>query len=236
MDLIHGESMQTKGLEPGWCSPGVYLLDRYGPFSCGGWIFFNGEDCALVEAPWEDGRSLATAKALEVTRRNGWVVRYILLSHTHLDHTRGLKAYREAFPHARLITHESFAHSFLGRQVNSFFKGGMHVLRLGGEPVVLLHAPKHSPEDTLFFFRGTCISGDWIWGAYPEGRNLVREDRIVRSLEDVARTLHREDYQVHTIFSSHANEARRECDFLGLLDEMHQFFKLRTQRSLARVG
>jgi len=225
MNFPMGGMMTFGEMEAGPRASGIHLLGIYGPYRCGAWMLVSGKECALVECPLERGASKAVEDARSMIAREGLHLKYIIPTHTHLDHAAGIKAYQKAFPKAKIVGHASFASSWLARYLDAYYTGSTQVLPLGGEPILLMHAPKHSPEDTLVIFRGTCLSGDWIWGRYPEGRNLVPNKVIARTLERVNQVLSESRYHVHTIFSSHANEARRGVDFPSMLSDMHHFFK-----------
>lgn len=217
--------MERAGLAPGEVAPGVFLLGRYGPYRCGAWMLAAGGECALFEQPFEREFSKAARDAARLARKNGWTARYVLSSHSHLDHTGALGFYRIAFPGARFLAHASFREWFYPWAYDEYFATESLELTIGGEPLLLLHAPKHSPDDTLLFFRGTCLSGDWAWGAWPDCNPLVGTESKIRSLRAVARFLGERHYRVHTVLSSHANEARRDLGFDALLGETLRYWE-----------
>lgn len=217
--------MERAGLFRGEVEPGIRLLGRYGPYECGAWLLESGGECALFEQPFEREFSKAARDGARLVRKEGWTPRFVLSSHSHLDHTGALGFYRIAFPTARFLAHRSFREWFYPWAYDRYFETASLELDLGGEPLLLVHAPKHSPDDTLLFFRGCCLSGDWAWGPWPDSNPLVPAETKIHSLRFVSRYLRERNYHVHSIFSSHANEGRRDVDFHGLLEETTAYWE-----------
>jgi len=216
-DLVEGRrELARAGLEPGLVAPGVRLLDVPAHGSAV-WIFEHGGECAFVEQPFEAGRNRSVLEAKQQADEAGWQVKYLLSTHVHFDHAGALGIWRAVFPKAEAPGHASFAEFVAPGAYSRVVDESVVELDLGGEPLLLLHAPKHSGEDLLVFFRGSCLSGDWSWGPYPDSLPLIPPARKVQSLDFVRDELARRNYGVHTVYSSHGNEARRDVDFAGLL-------------------
>lgn len=95
-----------------------------------------------------------------------------------------------------------------------------------GEPIHLFHAPKHSWQDLIIFFRGSVITGDWWLG--PGDPNQSRIPHAV-SAESIARLIDfSRKYHVHTIVSAHANDLRRGADFASLMAETRRWHLLKS--------
>lgn len=211
--------------------PGIHLLGRYSPYKCGCWVLEHGGEAAILEMPpGQEGRAPAWDDADRFVRERGLEVRWLLLSHTHIDHTFGFPFFRRRFREARMLVHRSFLEWYRRAAFDDVFYADERELSLGGELLWLMHAPKHSPEDTLVFFRGAVCTGDWSLGAWPDCNPLVEADEKVASLERVRESLVRKDYRVHLAFSAHGDEIRRDLDFLALLDEMLAYWRAQPVR------
>ena len=205
---------------------GVWLLGRYSPFQVGVFLLEHQGEGALLEMPpyqnqmpkpWEDAKNFAKEEGIEI--------KYLLVSHAHIDHTFGHPYFRAAFPRAKTLVHRSFLDWYRSSIFDEIFRGPFKELNLKGEQLFLLHAPKHSPQDTLIFFRGALCSGDWSLGCHPDCNPLVSPMQKEESLKRVRDFLIDRSYWVHTVFSAHANEFRHPPDFLALIDEMYSFWK-----------
>ena len=204
---------------------GIWLLGRYSPFGVGVFILENGGEGALLEMPpyqmgapkpWEDAKTLAEELNINI--------KWILLTHAHIDHTYGFPHFRHAFPKARVVAHRSFLEWYRRSAFDDIFYYDVKEMSLAGEPLFLLHAPKHSPQDLLIIYRGAVCTGDWTLGPVPEANPLVSPIEKLRTINRVREFLEKRDYYIHTAFSAHANEFRRNVDFPKLLDEMYDFW------------
>lgn len=88
---------------------GVYLVGVHSEFNVGAWILESGGECAVMEMPAasknEPHPSLQLRQFIE---DKGWKLKYLLLSHPHLDHLAGIADYRSIFPEADFSVHYSF--------------------------------------------------------------------------------------------------------------------------------
>ena len=85
------------------------------------------------------------------------------VTHTHLDHMNGYPYFKRTFPGQIQL----FTFLFLtgiGRRISPRFLLSRQRTEPRGEPLYLIHAPKHSPEDLLVIFRGAVCTGDWALG------------------------------------------------------------------------
>ena len=103
-------------------------------------------------------------------------------------------------------------------------------LSLDGEPLYVIHAPKHSWEDMLIIFRGSVCTGDWTLGRHNDCNAIVPSRIKVESLLQVASFLQSRNYVVHTVYSAHANDFRYNVDFQGLLLEMAYYWEKKAKR------
>lgn len=209
-----------------WIADGVYRLGRFRPTRCASWVLHGKREAALLEFPpsWPR-RHKAWNAAWRFVREAGLQTRYLLATHSHWDHVGGFAGFRRRFRGVPLVAHGSLLAS--GKRVgrNQHFFHESHVeLSLDGEPLYLLHAPKHSPQDTLVIFRGTVCTGDWTVGPMPDCTSLVSRERKRHSCRFVRHFLAERNYRVHTLYSVHGNDLRRGIDFDAMLAEMEWYW------------
>src|SRR5262249_21386941 len=82
------------------------------------------------------------------------------------------------------------------------------LLRVGGEPVWLVKAPKHSSADVVTIFRGVAMTGDIELGMLASVNDEVPEATRRRSMQRLREFEDRTDYHVHSIVSAHLNDVR----------------------------
>lgn len=214
-------------------APGVAKLGPFGPYKNSVWIFWHGGEAALCEMPpYKAGRESAPWRAARrFLKQEGLHLKYALISHAHYDHCQTLMSFREAFPETRFVAHVSQLHTrvvdrlirmagWSPRDVfQEVFDGDLRVLDLGGEPLLLIHAPKHSMSDIFVIFRGTAMTGDWFLGDLKDCNALVAPTQKIRSVETVQRWLDRLDYRVSRAFSGHGDCLYYNIDFQKLLEQ-----------------
>lgn len=214
-------------------APGILKSKPFGPYRNSVWIFFHGHEAALIEMPPYRPKtdSAPWRSAKRELKRRGLFLRYALISHAHVDHCRTLPEFREAFPHAHFVAHRSQVESNLVRRLvgasrwrmSEFFQevydGDIKVLTLGGEPMILIHCPKHSQSDQFVIFRGTAMTGDWFLGDLKDCNALVHPYDKIRSVERVQGWLRHLDYGVSRAFSGHGDCLYYSVDFDLLLEK-----------------
>jgi len=219
---------------------GITILNRYGNFSTACWVFHHGGEAAVIEmppfnrmrenAPYDDVRKF--------TDRFGIYLKYAFLSHTHWDHCRTLPYFRKKFMETTFVTHTSFYH-------DRYFRSLIHVIpwrrgarsrnvqtnfddvfseplwygSLGGEPLYVIHAPKHSYADLLIVFKGAMITGDWYIGDLIDCNNLVRPQDKINSVNMVEHIIGSLGYSVHMLFAAHGNNLLYDVDFFSVMEQ-----------------
>jgi glyoxylase-like metal-dependent hydrolase (beta-lactamase superfamily II) len=146
---------------------GLHLIGQFNRFQTGCWLLEHGGEGAILEMPPAGLRapSVATAAAAAVAALAIGTVKYLFCTHAHWDHC-SRKTYRQlraAFPTAQAYLHSGFRGQ-LGEQEGVHYFAEKVKLDLAGEPLFLVHAPKHSNTDTMVIFRGTACTGDWELG------------------------------------------------------------------------
>jgi hydroxyacylglutathione hydrolase len=208
-------------------SEGVYLLGRYEWFGTGCWLLEHNGEAAIVELPPYNPQfqESPASKAYHVCKKNKYRVKYILCTHTHIDHLNAgtARAMQEAFPDAEVHVQRGFEGVNHGFHQPYFFDHESN-LDLGGEALHLVHAPKHSMTDTMIIFKGVIIAGDWELNTLKSShddkpRYRVPNDVKLRSIERMQRFQHEKNYRIHKLFSVHANDRRENIDFNALMEE-----------------
>lgn len=213
-------------------APGVAKLGPFGPYKNSVWVFYHNGEAAVAEMPpyrkSEQKPWNATKKFL---KDHGLRLKYGLLSHLHVDHCQSLPSFRKAFPEADFVAHRSYLHSRLAWRLgyeiglepdevfDIIYDGDVRLLDLGGEPLLLIFCPKHSPTDQFVIFRGTAMTGDWFLGDLKDCNALVLPEEKIRSADRVQTWLSRLDYRVARAFSGHGDHLYYGIDFDLMMEE-----------------
>lgn len=208
---------------------GIYLLGQYAatqtrrtPAGC--WMLYNKKEAAIVDLPPtpEDGEQ-PFDRAQEVCRNRGFDLRYILCTHADEDHfsKETYRGFRAAFPDASPLFHKDFQRLARDEAVTFFQDDETVKYDLAGEPFYLIHAPKHSPSDTVIVFRGAAMMGDWeletLRSMNDDGPDRVPIAKRRQSIDRLMRFS--QDYTVHVTIQSRADHVRRKVDFGRLLGD-----------------
>jgi hydroxyacylglutathione hydrolase len=115
-------------------------------------------------------------------------VRYILMTHGHIDHIGALEEVQDSI-HAPVGIHEQEARA-LRRKPDFFLQDGQ-VLTFGDFSLKALHTPGHSPGAVCFLGGKTLFSGDTIFPNGPGNTSIPRADfqEILRSIHSKIFTL-----------------------------------------------
>lgn len=122
------------------------------------------------------------AEAEKVLRAiQGESVKYILMTHGHMDHIGALEEVQDA-THAPVGIHEQEARA-LRRKPDFFLQDGQ-VLTFGDVSLKALHTPGHSPGAVCFLTGNVLFSGDTIFPNGPGNTAIPRADyqEILRSI------------------------------------------------------
>jgi hydroxyacylglutathione hydrolase len=204
---------------------GIYLVGQFNWFQTGCWLLVHQGEGAILEMPppSRKGPSPATAAQESASELSVASVKYLLCTHSHLDHfSRGTyRQLRAAFPRAEPCLQRGFRRR-LGDEEGIHYFDEVLKLDLAGEPLFLVHAPKHSRTDTMVIFRGAACTGDWELGTIRSVHDWTRIWAVpkARKLEAIARMERfptEYNYGIHRIFSVHANDKRESVDFPRLM-------------------
>lgn len=208
---------------------GILMMGPYGRHSNAVWLFVNGDEAALIEMPdYRNGREARPwFAARRLLKKIGAKAKYALMTHAHFDHCHSLLSFRQAFPDTEFLAHQSQARSRLlqrmtygeGPIFDEVFSQEIQILNLNGEPLILIHAPKHSQSDVLMFYRGTALTGDWYLGDLKDCNALVDPTDKIQSIERVQYWLARLNYRVTRAYSGHGDCLMEDIDFMALLEQ-----------------
>ncbi len=182
MDLPHFE---------GWTLLGAFPDGA--PDDVGSWLLAHNGDALLLELP--PGLTAGVVRA--GLSRVGATLRFVTASHDHEDHLdpEAWDALIEAFPDAE----------FLGPAEVE----GDHLLRVGGEALWLVKAPKHSATDVVTVFRGVAMTGDIELGGLASVNREVPAKTKRKSMAYLRGFCDRTGYAVHSTVSAHLNDVRQ---------------------------
>jgi hydroxyacylglutathione hydrolase len=184
----------------GWCLIGKFPLDD--PGGVGSWLLVHGGEAVLLEVP----EGLTVDEVKSAVDRSGATLRWATASHEHWDHLDEdvWKALQEAFPKVR------FLHPSKVR--------GDRMLMLGGEPLWLIKAPKHSTCDVVAVFRGVAMTGDIETGTLDSVTEEVPLRTRKRSMQRLREFQERCGYHVHSTVSAHLNSVRTSVNWPELFE------------------
>ncbi len=209
-------------------APGVVLVMEEDQI-CGSWLLVNGNECFILETPPKaiDGDSIPAEMVASYIEGHGLRPVGLAETHHHWDHVNGIAAYWDAlldhdFPricHASLIDEARKLKPFF----NVVFSQETYEMGVAGEPLYMIHAPKHCFSDMMVVFRGTMITGDWWLGRGDPNPNHVPPRTSIESIDRIISVLESKNYTVHRLFSVHANDFRYDVNAIGTLLDTRRY-------------
>lgn len=186
----------------GWHLLGAF--PHHDPDAVGSWLLSNDGEALLLEIP----PGLTVNDVAAGLKTIGAGLRYVTASHLHEDHLDidGWNDLQEAF-------HGTHFMRPTGAKVGSDI-----MINLGGEPLWLIKAPKHSPTDTVVVFRGVANLGDIELGTIDSVNQEVSRATKAASMDYLRCFEERTGYRVHTIVSAHLNDFRQGVDWPRLFE------------------
>lgn len=176
------------------CFPelGWNLIGQY-ESNVGSWLLYHEGEALLLEIP--EGLKLCDVRHILKTFDNPRL-KYITSSHSHEDHldTTIWDLLQETYPRTEMI------------DPSTVF--GYTYLRLGGEPLFLLRAPKHSWNDIVVVFRGIAMVGDIELGMLESVNNEVPSRVKAKSMKTLANFSKTWNYKIHHTISAHLDDCR----------------------------
>ncbi len=230
-------------------APGIQLLGRFGKVKAGIWFLRHEKECIIVEMPditATDEIQTPWDTFHEYILENDLYLKFLTATHEQPDHFYSFSDFHGAFPDVPILVHRDF---FLDPEdvevqrtynpadleegtlaikppslelegINVYcFDGETFETNLAGEPLYLVHAPKYSLSDTLVVFRGCLITADWWLGPGDPNYNHLPVGQVNNSINALLRLCQEKNYVIHSVFSAHANEFRRNVDFRALMEQ-----------------
>ena len=175
------------------------------PTNAGVYLFNNG-DCLLIDSCFTKSQALQMDKIL---KENDFNLRYIINTHTHLDHCRGNLYFQEAYPECKVYASEKerpfmenpyllgaifFSASPLKHlnpaplsfPVDHYLEPGIH--KIGGQPFKVIPLPGHTRGHIgIVTPDRVCFLGDSLFS-----RQVIRKYSLpyLFDLEESIKTLH----------------------------------------------
>jgi hydroxyacylglutathione hydrolase len=113
-------------------------------------------DSVIIDAPGESEKVLEAAKRTEV--------KYILMTHNHMDHTGAMAELRSALG-VPVAAHESDA-GHMPVKPDMFLNDG-DILSVGNLEIKVIHTPGHTPGGLCFYTGNYLLAGDTIFKDGP---------------------------------------------------------------------
>jgi glyoxylase-like metal-dependent hydrolase (beta-lactamase superfamily II) len=202
---------------------GVYLLGQFNSLRTGCWLLAHAGEAAILELPPGDLDEPSPAETADAAVRSlNLSVKFLLCTHDHGDHfsEATLDEFQVKYPQAAICLQRGFKNSLEDPQGVHWFDD-LQEISLSGEPLFLVHAPKHSMTDTMVIFRGTICTGDWEldtirsvhdgWSGITVAQKLASINRLVEFVSA-------HNYHIHQVFSVHANDKRHQVSFIELME------------------
>ena len=200
-------------------APGIVLLMADDQV-CNSWVLVHGKSCFIVDTPpkADDGTSVPADLVYQYIEDNDLTPVGLTITHHHFEHVDGVAGFWDNLSesdsckwicHESLIQHEPRLKLFF----DTVFHEPVFESNIEGEPMFLVHAPKHSLSDVLVIFRGTMITGDWWLGSGDPNLNHVRPDIAIESIDRVLDVLRSRNYWVHRLFPSQKDADRLDLRY-----------------------
>ena len=182
----------------GWHLIGAFPDNE--PDDVGSWLLVNNGEALLLEIP--PGLSVRDVKS--ALKQTGTSLRYATASHDHEDHldADAWQSLLNAFPKVEFIQPSTVS--------------GDRLLPVGGEPLWLVKAPKHSANDVVTVFRGVAMTGDIELGMLASVNDEVPLRTKKKSMDWLRGFQDRAGYHVHSIVSAHLNDVRESIQWSDL--------------------
>jgi hydroxyacylglutathione hydrolase len=136
------------------------------PHPSNGYIFFleDGKTAALVD-PAGEPNNLKRAIA-----EGPYVLRYILITHKHLDHCDATEPIAKQFPDAQIVMHKYDVHAIGGLASRAVpVKDGEELPFGDAAAIRMLHTPGHTDGSSCYLFRSTVFTGDTLFAGSVGG-------------------------------------------------------------------
>ncbi|MDR0930154.1 MAG: MBL fold metallo-hydrolase [Clostridiales bacterium] len=110
-------------------------------------------EIAIIDAPQ------GIKPVIEYIKTNNYQVKYIILTHVHFDHIKGLDNLRAEFPNAKIIVHKD---ELEDANADIFVTGGEEI-ELGNVKVKVIFTPGHTKGGISLLMGDNLFSGDTLF-------------------------------------------------------------------------
>jgi len=136
------------------------------PHPSNGYIFFlqDGKTAALVDPA---GNPSNLRRAIS---QGPYVLRYILITHKHLDHCDATADIAAQFPDAQIVMHKQDVHAIGGLAAKALPVRDGEELAFGDAAAIrMLHTPGHTDGSSCYLFKSTLFTGDTLFAGSVGG-------------------------------------------------------------------
>ena len=136
------------------------------PHPSNGYIFFleDGKTAALID-PAGDPNNLRRAVS-----QGPYALRYILITHKHLDHCDATADIAKQFPDAQIVMHKYDVHAIGALASKAIPVRDGDQLPFGEAAAIrMLHTPGHTDGSSCYLFRSTVFTGDTLFAGSVGG-------------------------------------------------------------------
>ncbi|GAA2184156.1 MBL fold metallo-hydrolase [Brooklawnia cerclae] len=140
----------------------------------------DAREAALVDPSWDYG------KIMDVLDAQGVVLRYILVTHSHLDHINLVRRFSERFPAASVVlSREEHDQSGFGEPGDRYVRDGER-LPLGRGHIGCMVTPGHTRGSTCYLWEDNLFTGDTL---FPDGCGICESHAAASALFDSVRRI-----------------------------------------------
>ncbi len=197
----------------------------------GVWLLSNQGEAMLLDMPFGRLEEVeAFDRIAETLRMQKLTLKYLTVSHLHLDHAAGLSTALDRFPEATFVYPAPWpvrVRESLGEWLRNRTNVGLQGVwtrqpqityeesfqgELGGEPLLFFDAPYHSRTDQLVVFRGLALLPDWHLPEGDESLEQVKapQEMVAQTLQRLRQIPQQHNYVVHSRTAVHGDEPVRE--------------------------
>ena len=136
------------------------------PHPSNGYLFFleDGKTAALID-PAGDPKNLRRAISA-----GPYVLRYILITHKHLDHCDATADVAAQFPDAQIVMHKHDVHAIGSLSSKALPVRDGEELPFGDAAAIrMLHTPGHTDGSSCYLFKSTLFTGDTLFAGSVGG-------------------------------------------------------------------
>lgn len=132
-----------------------------GPISTNCFLIFSKQEAVIIDPGGNP------EKILQEIKKSGNILKYIILTHSHLDHISATQEIKQKTG-AKILTHEVEKYS-LSFEPDILLKKGSEI-KIGDVTLKVLHTPGHTPGSICLLGRDFVFTGDTL---FKEGTGRI---------------------------------------------------------------